>query len=138
MKNDQILNIFLILILFSACKDTNSNGSAKTNPITEDTLKAVKLEEGRSTATTIYVWVDRLRLRREANTSSDVIIELKEGTQLIYRGEKTDFTQKIQLRGQVYEEPWLKVETDKGETGWVFGGAVKFYKPKIDQVKIAL
>ena len=43
------------------------------------------------------------------------------------------FTEKINLRGTTYDEPWLKVQTQEGQIGWVYGGGVKFYAPKIDQ-----
>lgn len=43
---------------------------------------------------------------------------------LIYLNEKSDFTEEVNLRGRVYNEPWLKVKLPGGEIGWVFGGGI--------------
>ncbi|MEM9916651.1 MAG: SH3 domain-containing protein [Bacteroidota bacterium] len=84
---------------------------------------------------TIYAWVEKLRLRAEPDTRGDILAELKEGEQLTYLNEKTPATEKVSLRGQIYDEPWLKVRNQSGITGWVYGGGVKFYKPKVDLSK---
>lgn len=80
------------------------------------------------TVTEIYTWVNELRMREEATTDSPIVVTLKEGEPLDFAGEKTDFTEKISLRGTLFEEPWLKVTTKTGKEGWVYGGGVKFYK----------
>jgi len=138
--------IFFILLLtisglFFACKDTNSTASGTNTTGTE----SPKIDEniGNSTDSksekvkdddiTVYTWVDNLRLRSEPDTNSEVVKELKEGDALTFLGEKTDFTKKVNLRGKVYDEPWLKVRTEDDITGWVFGGAVRFYKPSVDK-----
>ncbi|MBC6996121.1 SH3 domain-containing protein [Neolewinella lacunae] len=73
----------------------------------------------------LFAWVDDLNLREAPKTSSPVVATLQVNDALIFHGEKTDFTEKIALRGQTYDEPWLKVTTKKDQTGWVFGGAVR-------------
>jgi len=57
---------------------------------------------------------------------------IKEGTSFVYLNEKTDYKDRINLRGTLYHEPWLKIKTEDGKEGWVFGGAVKFYEPIVD------
>ena len=85
------------------------------------------------TITEIYTWVNELRMREEPSTNSPIVVTLKEGEPLEYGGEKSDFTEKISLRGTLFDEPWLKVTTKSGKEGWVYGGGVKFYKVGADK-----
>jgi hypothetical protein len=71
-----------------------------------------------------YVWVDNLRARKRPGKDGEVIRELKYMEKLIYLNEKSDFTEEVNLRGRVYNEPWLKVRLPSGEIGWVFGGGI--------------
>ncbi len=129
-----LIFILSILTVFNACKDTNSSTSEEKGDLkTSDSLMQ-KNNHTKSEPRTvqIYTWVNKLRIRAQPDTKSDIIAELSEGEALTYLGEKTDFTQKINMRGSVQDEPWLKVQTKTGEIGWVFGGGVKFYSPKVD------
>ena len=132
--NYKILIFILgILTFFPSCKDKNSSTSTETGHLSGDSLSQkdnyTKNEPGNDQ---IYTWINKLRMRAEPNTESAVIAELPEGEALTFLDEKTDFTQKINIRGTVMDEPWLKVRTKTGQTGWVYGGGVKFYRPKID------
>lgn len=125
--------IFLLsfVSIFYACKNTNSDESTKNTGETSDTIVSNEVKPKKEKVQ-LYAWVNNLRLRQAPDTKSKVIAELKEGDKLSFLDEKTEFTQKISLRGTLYDEPWLKVETLTGKIGWVYGGAVKFYKPTID------
>ena len=125
LKNTFIL--FLCLFVLSACKDTNSSESSKEDANTTDNTYITKEKEE---DIIIYAWVNNLRVRAQPDTKSKIITELAEGDSLVYLKEKTDFTQKISLRGKLWDEPWLKVKTRQNKTGWVYGGGVKFYAPK--------
>jgi len=54
----------------------------------------------------------------------EILAELEHGEKLIFLGEKSGFTDKVNLRGKDYEDKWLKVKLPDGRVGWVFGGAV--------------
>ena len=136
--------IYIVIVmaigLFVSCKDTNSNASDTNTINTETPQNEENIENSTPDATkntkeavTVYTWVDNLRLRSEPDTNSDIVKELKEGESLLFLGEKSDFTKKVNLRGKLYDEPWLKVETNEGKEGWVYGGAVRFYKPSVDE-----
>ena len=130
MPRLQIIIFLTILTAFFACKDTNSSTSAETRvPAVEDIDTSYV-----NPPSTIqyYSWVDKLRLRAQPDTKSKVVAELKEGSLLDYLFEKTDFTQKITLRGKAYDEPWYKIRTAEGIEGWVYGGGVLKDKPKMD------
>lgn len=126
----RILPVFLILLsVFVSCKDTNStetNNNIDPTILSADSTASVTL-----TTVTVYAWVDKLRMRSEPDTKSEIVAEIPEGGAMTFLDEKSDFTQQITLRGKAYDEPWLKVKTTEGKTGWVYGGGVKFYEPKV-------
>ena len=122
---------FILLVFFSACKDTNSSSSPEIIKTEQDSLAKVNARN-EPEQVTIYIWVEKLRMRAEPDTKAEIITELKEGEAVFFLDEKSNFTQKITLRGKQYDEPWLKVKTSNNQVGWVYGGGVKFYKPKID------
>ena len=131
---DIIFIIFLTTIFFFfSCKNTNSSDSTKTETTTNPTESTINQEkEAEQPVTKLYAWVDNLNLRSEPTTKSEIVVEVKEGTQLTFLNEKTEYTERINLRGQLFNEPWLKVKTEDGKEAWVYGGAVKFYKPVVD------
>jgi hypothetical protein len=123
MKAFQVL-IFLTLIILISCKNTNSDETPKQVPIVQDST--LNLD---SHFVEIFVWVDKLRLRMKPDTRSEILQELDKGEVLLFFDEKTPFTEKINLRGTIYDEPWLKVKTLENNIGWVYGGAIKYEKP---------
>mgnify|MGYP000070300524 CR=1 FL=1 len=131
MQTKKVTLLIVIILGLWACKDTNSSESDETNQLYQDSIDQANTDPVE--ATRIYTWVDRLRMRELPDTKSGVIKELSAGDPLIYLKEKSDFTQKITLRGVAFDEPWLKVKTSDGKIGWVYGGGVKFYAPKVDQ-----
>ncbi len=70
--------------------------------------------------------VTGLRLRKTPGPEGELIRVLEEQEVLYDLGEVSDFTTPIQLRGVRFDEPWLKVATETGETGWVYAGALSF------------
>ncbi|MBK8877328.1 MAG: SH3 domain-containing protein [Haliscomenobacter sp.] len=70
--------------------------------------------------------VDGLQLRAAPGPEGKTIRGLQLGESLTDLGEVSDFTTAVQLRGIAFNEPWLKVKTEKGEEGWVYGGALSF------------
>ncbi len=123
--------LLMFCILFFACKETNKT-PAETSKELEKNLPEV-VEVAKPTSIEIYVWVDKLRLRAEPTTQSEMVATLKEGDALTFLNERSDFTEKISLRGTLFDEPWLKISTKNGQEGWVYGGGVKFYKIGVDE-----
>lgn len=130
MSGKSFIVILTVLTILSACKDNKSETETLPLEVIVEKVDSQKIQA--SDVKIIYAWVDKLRLRNEPNTRGDIVAELNEGQELIYLDQKTNFTEKVSLRGQIYDEPWLQVKTDKDETGWVYGGGVKFYKPRVD------
>ena len=123
---------FSVLLGITSCKDTNSQETKDTKNLKNDenTAQEDKAATKEKERITVYAWVDNLRIRAEPDRKAVIVTTVEEGAKLEFLGEKTAFTEKINLRGSLYEEPWLKIKTVRGEEGWVFGGAVKFYQPK--------
>ena len=123
--------LLMLLLIGSGCHLIIGDSTTDAEvPVVDSTT--VPTEKTAVLRTEVYVWVDKLRLRSEANTKSETLQQLAEGTALKFLDERSDFTEKINLRGTLYDEPWLKVETPDGTVGWVYGGGVKFYKIGVD------
>jgi hypothetical protein len=78
----------------------------------------------------LYVSVNGLKVRREPALNARVIAELKLFDELYFLGETTDFTQEINMGKAVVNEPWVRVQTREGRSGWVYGAGVHYYKRK--------
>ncbi len=123
MKASQVV-IFLTFISLIYCKNTNSDETPKDELISQDSTLYKD-----SNVVEVFVWVDKLRLRKTPDTKSEIIQDLDEGETVWFLNEKSAFKEKINLRGIIYDEPWLKVKTTENNIGWVYGGAIKFEKP---------
>ncbi len=129
----KLLKTIMILTVFCACKNTNSPETPKNTAIELDTIaKEAGLEKRVSF---LFSKVDKLRLREKPGSKGKVLEQISESEALIDLHEKTDYTEKIKLRDKWHEEPWLKVQSEKGNIGWVYGGAVSSEAPKADITK---
>ena len=127
-----IVSLTFVGFIFS-CKNTNSSESTQQTESNSSEGESTENTTTQEKASTIlYAWVDKLRIREQPTTKSEIVVEVKEGTSFTYLNEKTDYKEKINLRGTLFNEPWLKIKTDEGKEGWVYGGAVKFYEPVVD------
>ncbi len=130
-----IVSLTFVSFIFS-CKNTNSSESTQqtesNSSESESTENTTNPSTQEKAPTILYAWVNKLRIREQPTTKSKIVVEVKEGTSFTYLNEKTDYKERIELRGTLFNEPWLKIKTDDGKEGWVYGGAVKFYEPVVD------
>ena len=70
MKALQVL-IYLSLIFLISCKNTNSEETPKEQLVLQDSILTTD-----SNIIEIYVWVDKLRLRKTPDTKSEILQEL--------------------------------------------------------------
>ena len=82
----------------------------------------------------LYITIDGLRLRKGPSLDSTTIIKLPLFEKVYFLDEVTDFKQKINLGTIETDEPWVKIKTKKGHSGWVYGAGVNYYKKKQDGV----
>lgn len=73
--------------------------------------------------TNLFAAVGSLRLREQPNQRSKVLYSFEEGEEMMPTGEKTDFKEKVELRGQEITDYWIKVKV-KDLVGWVHGATV--------------
>ncbi len=92
---------------------------------------SAQLEARASNLRPLYVVVDSLKLRSKPQLDSNFIRYLSYDEIVFDMGVQTDFMQTIRFSiDDVRTEPWVKIRTNKGEVGWVFGAGVHFYRKK--------
>ncbi|HHB78749.1 MAG TPA: SH3 domain-containing protein [Saprospiraceae bacterium] len=104
------------------------------NPTKNKTSPDKKIEKVIIDRAILYVTIDGLKLRKAPSLDSTTIMKLPLFEKVYFLDEVTDFKQKINLGRKVTEEPWVKIKTKKGRTGWVYGAGVNYYKKKQDGV----
>lgn len=110
----RILMLLWVAFALFSCKGSSSetsespeNSSSSSNP-------------------SLQTAVADLRLRDAPGEGGGIIAILAKGTELEDLGEVSNFTTRVQLRGITYDEPWIKVKTPQGQSGWVYGGGLNF------------
>ena len=78
--------------------------------------------------TPLYVTLPNLNLRDRPNLSGRILARLKLFDEVEFLNEVTQFQQEINLGDTTTVAPWVKVKTQKGNSGWVYGAGVYYYK----------
>lgn len=108
--------------------ESNLTTSQKDNI---DTTKLVISTHKVSPAySTLFVVIDSLKVRKGPHLDSSIIQRLVLDESVSFLNETTDFTQKITLKSELFDEPWIKIKTQKGKIGWSYGAGLNFYKKK--------
>lgn len=79
---------------------------------------------------TLYVTIDGLKVRKEPGLKSEAIAKLALYEPVIFLNQKTEWTQEISLGLEKVTDHWVKIRTQSGKEGWVFGAGVHYYKMK--------
>lgn len=79
---------------------------------------------------TLYVSIDGLNVRKEPGLKSETVAKLALYEPVTFLNQKTDWTQEISLGSEKVTDHWVKVRTQSGKEGWVFGAGVHYYKMK--------
>jgi len=96
------------------------------------TLPATASQTTTSYATRLYVTIDELNLRTGPSLDSTSISKLALYEEVYFLNEITPFTQEISLGTEMANEPWVKIKSQRGLEGWVYGAGVYYYKRKRD------
>lgn len=78
----------------------------------------------------LYVTIKDLKLRDKPSLEGRILTSLSLFEEVTFLNEITEFKQEINLGFEVAKEPWVKVKTERGYIGWVYGAGVHFYKRK--------
>jgi hypothetical protein len=114
----QFAAVLLSFVLLLSC-----SRNAENPPAEQETLA---IAEEQSTRLPLRVNIDYLRLREVPGESGSVLFTFNQGDILYDLGEASSFTTRIKLRGIEFNEPWILVEDDKGNKGWVYAGGLDF------------
>lgn len=79
---------------------------------------------------TLYVTIDGLKVRKEPGLKSETVAKLDLYEPVTFLNKKTDWTQEISLGYEKVTDHWVKIRTESGKEGWVFGAGVHYYKMK--------
>ncbi|GEM_PF-405222 len=135
---------FLSVIMWSMARCSRQRQLMRTQEVTmkapDSTLFAPKKDTALPPTTTphivpirrtrLYVTINNLKLRAHPSLKGQVIATLPLYEEVFFLDEVTSKRDTINLGYEVAIEPWVKVRTQKGKVGWVYGAGVDFYKYK--------
>ena len=85
---------------------------------------------GTSNGSTLFVSIEGLKVRKEPGLKGETLAELKLYEPVTFLNKKTEWTQEISLGYEKVTDHWVKIRTQSGKEGWVFGAGVHYYKMK--------
>lgn len=103
-----------------------------TNEISKPVAPVVSSSNSGSSSgnSTLFVTIDGLKVRKEPGLKGESVAELKLYEPVTFLNKKTEWTQEISLGYEKVKDHWVKVRTQSGKEGWVFGAGVHYYKMK--------
>lgn len=101
-----VQSLCCLVLLFNLFSCSSKSGSVPADP------------------TQIMVFKPGFRLFSTPGSQGKALRKLQRGELLQDLGEVSPFLTPLSLNGQGYTEPWLKVRTQKGEIGWVYGAVL--------------
>jgi hypothetical protein len=126
----EIVAVGLLLLAIIVYLFSRSNREPETRPI-EQLADSTQLQAKAAKLRPLYVIVDSLKLRSHPKLDSNFIRYLNYDELIFDMGEQTETFQTIRYSAdEVRTEPWVKIRTEAGEVGWVFGAGVGFYRKK--------
>lgn len=79
----------------------------------------------------LYIVIDSLNMRAGPHLDSMIVAKLRLFEEVYYLNQVTEFKQKIYLaQNDIANEPWVKIQTQRGKQGWVYGAGVNYYRKK--------
>ena len=78
----------------------------------------------------LYITINNLKVREFPGLKEEVVAQLPLYEEVTFLDEVTDSTYQINLGYEIADEPWVKIKTEKGIIGWVYGAGVNYYKQK--------
>lgn len=79
---------------------------------------------------TLYVTIDGLKLRKTPGLKGELVTELDLYEPVQFLNKKSEKAEEISLGYEKVTDHWVKVRTQSGKEGWVFGAGVHYYKTK--------
>jgi hypothetical protein len=129
--------IFLLFIIACSGNPTTESNNESESASTEVIPNAKVIDNKEPLVFTTNI--DNLRLRDQPGTEGKELVRLPLGTKVFDTGEISEFTTPLKLRGISFDEPWIKVTTEQGVSGWIYGGALNYaLNPKNPEAEVLL
>jgi len=114
--------VFMFFVLLSSCDFKNPFAKK-----IEEAPVVIEPEiDFENESLTLYSTLENLTVRNGDSLKAAFITKIKEGEKLEYLDQHSRQRLNLVLRGKYHHEPWLKVKTESGKIGWVYGGGVRF------------
>ena len=145
-----LIIIFFVCFLvwgLSQCSVRRAELRADREPTTTTTVTPVVVEQAEpdttavlvqtittpvTTVTTnesrLYITIDKLNFRTAPRLGSEVIGQFSLFDEVYFLNEVTDSAYTVNLGRQLATEPYVKVRSQTGKVGWVYGAGVHYYK----------
>lgn len=78
----------------------------------------------------LYVTIDGLKMRKQPSLKGELVEKLELYEAVYFLNQKTEKTEEISLGLEKVTHHWVKVRSQSGKEGWVFGAGVHYYKMK--------
>ncbi len=119
-------SIFDSQITFEQAPTNTTEDQTSTQPPQEPTSVVTERY------TPLYVTLPNLNLRDRPNLSGRILGRLKLFDEVQFMEEVTTFKQEINLGDTTTFAPWIKVKSQAGTEGWVYGAGVHYYKTALN------
>ena len=80
--------------------------------------------------TPLYITIQGMNVRSAPSVNSNILERLELFEEVQFLNEVTDFRDEITIGEEITNEPWVKVKTQKGKVGWIYGAGINYYKTK--------
>lgn len=108
---------------------------ARTQPLPGDSVvRTAAPQVVVERVTTLYSTINGLNVRSGPSLKNGVVTRLPLYQAVIFTGEVTDSLYTIDLGDVSPTAPWVKIRTEDGKEGWVFGAGVSYYKYQLKGV----
>ncbi|MFT4666438.1 MAG: hypothetical protein ACI8YQ_005131 [Polaribacter sp.] len=118
--------LFFFCLSLMACRNDKTTDASTA---TDEAIETASSAEKSSPTTEPLVFttnLDNLRLRDQPGKDGKELARLSIGTKVYDTGEVSEFTTPLKLRGVNFDEPWIKIKTAQGISGWIYGGGLSF------------
>lgn len=122
---------FFLLFLNSCNSRPSSDQEVTTAPPQIESAPNHVIDDQREQ---LLVHANEVRLRAQPGQDGEVVATAKKGEALFDLETVSNFSTRIELSGQTFNEPWLKVATKDGTKGWVYACPLFFRMEKSGQL----
>lgn len=113
--------------------ETPANNAAAVTAPTGGEVEIVSRANNSSSSskrsyTPLYVTLQDLKVRKGPSRDSSIITVLPLNEEVMFMEKRTDFRERINIGTEITNEPWVYIQTKKGQKGWVYGAGIHYFK----------